>query len=178
MLFYLLSADELAGILARLGYPYQPGTIPRNIGYYLARTSRGSTLSAVVHAWVLARSDRPASWRFFLEALDSDIRDIQGGTTSEGIHLGAMAGAVDLVQRCYTGIETRDDTLRLGPRLPRELTALNLELRYRGHQGIEIRCAHDRVRVSLPRSAAVPIRVAIRDQAATIQPGGAWEAAL
>jgi len=178
MLFYLLPTDELAGILTGLGYPYEPGTIPRNIGYCLARTSYGSTLSAVVHAWVLARSDRPASWRFFLEALDSDIKDIQGGTTPEGIHLGAMAGTVDLVRRCYAGIETRDDVLRLGPRLPRELTTLHLELRYRGHQGIEIRCAQDRVRVSLPRSAAVPIRVVIRGQAATIQPGGAWEAAL
>jgi alpha,alpha-trehalase len=30
------------------------------------------------------------------EALDSDLADMQRGTTPEGIHLGAMAGTVDL----------------------------------------------------------------------------------
>ena len=33
------------------------------------RTSHGSTLCGVVNAWVLARSDRQRSWRFFAEAL-------------------------------------------------------------------------------------------------------------
>ena len=53
MLFYLLSADELRRLFARLGYPFEYDTIPKNIEYYLARTSHGSTLSKVVHAWVL-----------------------------------------------------------------------------------------------------------------------------
>jgi hypothetical protein len=64
MLFYLLSADELRAVFARLGYRLDRETIPKTVKYYLARTSHGSTLSAVVHAWVLARSDRLASWRF------------------------------------------------------------------------------------------------------------------
>ena len=55
MLFYLLSAEELYEIFERLGYPFDYETIPRNIDYYLKRTSHGSTLSRVVHAWVLAR---------------------------------------------------------------------------------------------------------------------------
>jgi trehalose/maltose hydrolase-like predicted phosphorylase len=42
----------------------------------------------------LARSDRPSSMTFFAEALQSDVADIQHGTTSEGVHLGAMAGTV------------------------------------------------------------------------------------
>ena len=29
--------------------------------------------------------------RFLQQALQSDVADIQGGTTAEGIHLGAMA---------------------------------------------------------------------------------------
>lgn len=178
MLFYLLSSEELGDIFTRLGYPYEPDTIPKNIRYYLAHTSHGSTLSAVVHAWVLARSDRAGSWRLFLEALDSDIKDIQGGTTPEGIHLGAMAGAVDLVQRCYTGLEIRDGGLRLNPRLPRELAELNLKVNYQGHQGIEIRCTQDCVLVRLPRWQATPIKVTVSDQAVMIQPGEAWEVAL
>ena len=58
MLFYLLSSDELGEIFARLGYDYDEGTIPQAVDYYLERTAHGSTLSRVVHAWVLARSDR------------------------------------------------------------------------------------------------------------------------
>ncbi|MBV9197546.1 MAG: hypothetical protein JO168_25720 [Solirubrobacterales bacterium] len=37
--------------------------------------------------------------------------DIQGGTTREGIHLGVMAGTLDLVQRAYLGTEIRGDVL-------------------------------------------------------------------
>ena len=73
------------------------------------RSSHGSTLCRVVYAWVLARSDRPRAMDFFAEALQSDVSDIQQGTTAEGVHLGAMAGTVDLVQRVSTGIEVRGD---------------------------------------------------------------------
>ncbi|MFC6554702.1 pyridoxamine 5'-phosphate oxidase family protein [Nonomuraea cavernae] len=132
MLFYLLTADELLALLLRLGYPCEPGLIHRTIHYYLARTSHGSTLSALVHAWVLARSDRAGSWRFFHEALISDIQDVQHGTTAEGVHLGAMAGTLDLLQRCYLGMELRRDGLRLNPVLPDRLGTMSLTIRYRG----------------------------------------------
>jgi trehalose/maltose hydrolase-like predicted phosphorylase len=46
------------------------------------------------------------------------VSDIQQGTTAEGVHLGAMAGTVDLVQRVSTGIEVTGDVLRLNPHLP------------------------------------------------------------
>ena len=70
MLFYLLSADELRQIFSRLGYPFEYDTIPRNIEYYLKRTAHGSTLSRVVHAWVLARSKRKQSWNLFCDAAE------------------------------------------------------------------------------------------------------------
>src|SRR5690606_8175025 len=107
---------------ARLGYPFDDGLIARNIDYYLARTSHGSTLSRVVHTWVLTRAARQGSWGLFEQALASDIDDVQGGTTHEGVHLGALAGTVDLVQRCYTGIAVRGGTLAFDPRLPDELS--------------------------------------------------------
>ena len=132
MLFYLLSAEALERLFERLGYAFDRDMIPRNVAYYGDRTTHGSTLSRVVDAWVLARSDRPRSWQLFMQAVESDVADIQGGTTSEGIHLGAMAGTVDLIQRCYTGIEMRDGRLWLNPRLPDELARLSLRLRFRG----------------------------------------------
>jgi alpha,alpha-trehalase len=131
MLLYLLSVDELLGIFGQLGYDVDADTIRRTIDYYLQRTSHGSTLSRVVHSWVLARSDRERSLEYLEEALRSDLDDTQGGTTGEGIHLGAMAGTVDLVQRCYLGIETRGNTLWFDPHLPREIRSLRLDLRYR-----------------------------------------------
>jgi trehalose/maltose hydrolase-like predicted phosphorylase len=146
MLFFLFSSEELSSLFADMGYQFKGDWIPRNIQYYLARTSHGSTLSRVVHAWVLARLDRPRSWHLFCDALASDIDDSQGGTTAEGIHLGAMAGTVDLVQRCYTGIEMRDEVLFFNPCLPLELERLELALRYRGHRlGVEITHAQLRV---------------------------------
>jgi trehalose/maltose hydrolase-like predicted phosphorylase len=148
MLFYLLSADELRGLLDRLGYSWDPMLIPRNVEYYLRRTSHGSTLSKLVHSWVLARSDRKRAWDYLLEVLDADITDVQGGTTKEGIHLGAMAGTIDLLQRGFTGLETREDVLWLDPCLPEDLTQLRFRLRYRDHYGIYVTVRHDRLVVS------------------------------
>lgn len=119
MLLYLLSADELRELLARLAYNFAPQKIPEMVDYYMARNSHGSTLSTVVHSWVLARANRDRAMEFFGDVLKSDIDDIQGGTTSEGVHLAAMAGSVDLVQRCFTGLELRETASccrRTGPR--------------------------------------------------------------
>ncbi|BBY62221.1 trehalose-phosphatase [Mycolicibacterium helvum] len=134
MLFYLLSADELRELFARLGYRFTPEQIPKTVDYYLHRTSHGSTLSGVVHAWVLARGDRERAMRYFQQVLMSDVADIQGGTTAEGIHIAAMAGSIDLLQRCFTGLETRADRLILSPMWPESLGRLRLPIYYRGYR--------------------------------------------
>ena len=134
MLFYLLSSDELRELFARLGYRFTPEQIPKTVDYYLHRTSHGSTLSGVVHAWVLARGDREGAMRYFQQVLMSDVADIQGGTTAEGIHIAAMAGSIDLLQRCFTGLETRADRLILSPMWPESLGALRLPIYYRGYR--------------------------------------------
>ena len=103
MLLYLLSSDELREILDRPDYHFAPGQIPKMVDYYIARTSHGSTLIGVVHAWVLARANRDHAMECFQQVLKSDVAGIQDGTTSDGIHLAAMAGSVDLVRRCFTG---------------------------------------------------------------------------
>ncbi|UBU08861.1 pyridoxamine 5'-phosphate oxidase family protein [Nonomuraea gerenzanensis] len=147
MLRYLLTGDELIGLLRHLGYAAGPDLLSRTTSYYLRRTSHGSTLSAVVHAWVLARSNRAQSWRFFTEALYSDIKDVQGGTTAEGIHLGAMGGTLDLLQRCYLGLELRPDGMRLDPRMPDEVGLMSMPIRYRGRQ-LFIDADHHEARLS------------------------------
>ena len=57
--------------------------------------------------------------QYYAEALQSDVSDIQQGTTAEGIHSGAMAGTVDLILRVSTGIEATGDVLRLIRSCPR-----------------------------------------------------------
>jgi alpha,alpha-trehalase len=160
MLFYLFSASELRELFEHLGYPFDAEMIPRTINYYYRRSAHDSSLSRVADAWVLARADRPASWDVFMEALVTDVADIQGGTTPEGIHLGAMAGTVDVLQRCYTGIELRGDVLRLDPRLPRPLRRLRLSVRYRG-QSLLIELEDRGVRVQAMHCVAPSIRVVI-----------------
>jgi alpha,alpha-trehalase len=175
MIFYLLSAVEVREIFQRLGYPFDPDEDMRaNVEYYLARTSHGSTLSWVVHSWVLARLDRPRSWDLFRQALRSDIADIQGGTTHEGIHLGAMAGTVDLVQRCYGGVAARGDVLWFDPALPEELPELRYLLHYRGHR-VDVAIAPDRLRVLVLPALAPPIRVGFDDEVVELGGGASKE---
>ena len=170
MLFYLLSADELAELFDHLGYAWDPGGIPETVDYYVARTSNGSTLSAVVHAWVLARASRERALERFVEALRSDIADVQGGTTAEGIHLAAMAGTVDLVQRCFAGVELRDDVLWLNPFWPKSLGRLELSVFYRDH-AIALSIADHTVRVSSGPGSFPPVRVGCRGQLRDLTPG-------
>ncbi len=170
MLFYLLSADELGALFKRLGYPFDYETIPKNVEYYAKRTSHGSTLSRIVHSWVLARSQRERSWHLFEAARESDVTDIQGGTTSEGVHLGAMVGTVDLVQRCYTGMETREGALWLSPYLPEQLGALEYDVRYRRHR-LTIRVSQDTISVSAGKSNESPIKIGVRDKKFELKQG-------
>ena len=170
MLFYLFTADELRLIFEHLGYPFEPASIPRNIDYYLARTSHGSTLSSVAHSWVLARSDRTRSWRHFRRALDSDIADDQGGTTVEGIHVGAMAGTIDLIQRCYIGIEMRANALHFDPALPDDLHRVRVQLRYR-RQVLNVEVDHDTLQISSLSFTAAPVKVAYRGHYRDLAPG-------
>ncbi len=163
MLFYVFSADELRALLDRLGYSLAPETIPRMIAYYDDRSTHGSTLCRVVHAWVLARSNRARAITYFAEALQSDVADIQGGTTREGVHLGAMAGTVDLIQRVSTGIEITGGVLRLNPRLPEDTQRLDMRIRYRGHS-LDLRLTRDELMVRGRDPGPAPIRLGFKDE--------------
>lgn len=174
MLFYLLSADELTEILQRLGYDWSAEAIPGTIDYYLARTSHGSTLSAVVHASVLARSHREEAVRYFLEVLRSDIADVQGGTTTEGIHLAAMAGSLDVLQRCFAGVEIRDDALHLNPYWPQELGHLKFAMTYREHV-LSVDITGDCAIVTASPGGHAPIAMRCRGESTVLEPGGRVE---
>ena len=170
MLFYLLSADELRELFARMGYRFTPEQIPATVDYYRKRTSHGSTLSGVVHAWVLARGDRARAMRYLQQVLASDVADIQGGTTAEGIHIAAMAGSIDLLQRCFTGLETRSDRLILNPMWPESLGALRMPIHYRGYR-LHLTIIGRSVELSIDPTDHPPIDIECHGRVQTLTPG-------
>ncbi|MDC7340503.1 glycoside hydrolase family 65 protein [Streptomyces lydicus] len=171
MLGYLFSPAELASVFRRLGCPLDDDIWHSTVDYYLRRTSHGSTLSALVHAWVLARVHRPDAWTYCEEALTGDVADVQGGTTAEGIHLGAMAGTLDLVQRGLTGLETRDRTLWLDPAPLPQLSKFAVRIRFRQHWDIDLRIHAEQVRIAVPESENEAVRVRLRERSFGIAPG-------
>ncbi|MFI2642301.1 glycoside hydrolase family 65 protein [Streptomyces sp. NPDC018610] len=171
MLGYLFPPAELQALLRRLGHHLDEELWTRTVDYYLDRTSHGSTLSGLVHGWVLARARRAEAWTFVQEALRGDIADVQGGTTGEGIHLGAMAGTLDLVQRGLTGLEARDGALWLDPAPLPELSSCGFAIRYRGHWGVRLRLEHGRMEIAVPRSHHAPVDVRLAGRAVCVEPG-------
>ncbi|HET7478656.1 MAG TPA: glycosyl hydrolase family 65 protein [Rubrobacteraceae bacterium] len=131
MLFFLFPEDQLKRLFERLGYDYKPDTARKNIEYYAQRTSHGSTLSFIVHAAIMADLDPESSWKRYMVALESDIGDVQGGTTREAIHMGVMAGTLDLLQRGYMGTEIRDGVVHFAPKLIKKLEGLSFPMRFR-----------------------------------------------
>ena len=177
MLLFLLSRDELRELLAGLGYQVSSEQLARTVTYYLERTSHGSTLSGVVSAWVLARYEPEQAWQYLMQALESDIADVQGGTTAEGIHLGAMAGTVDIVLRCLTGMRARGPVLRFEPALPPKVKQLTFSVHYRGNR-VDVELTPDRLRLGSRPGGAQPIQVLVHDQLVELAPGQAREISL
>ena len=167
MLFFLFPLDELEHIFERMGYEFGPDTLRKNVEYYEPRTTHGSTLSFVVHAHVLADFDPEASWEMYQTALNSDVGDVQGGTTGEGIHMGVMAGTLDLIQRGYMSSEIRDGVIHLDPKLRDKLEGLSFSMRFR-ETPIELSLEGDELTVAtqrdgLNRSIKVGVNGAVQE---------------
>ena len=83
----------------------------------------------------------------FLKALGSDVGDIQGGTTKEGIHMGVMAGTLDLIQRTYLGAEISEDVLYFKPKLIDKLDGLVMPMQFR-QTAIEVKLENGTLTIS------------------------------
>ncbi len=131
MLFFLFSRDELRAAVRAPGLRVharhgRAGTSPTTTGApHTARRSASSRTPACSRPL-----DPESSWERFLVALESDVGDVQGGTTKEGIHMGVMSGTLDLVQRGYAGTHIRDGVLCFEPRLPAALEGLSFAMQF------------------------------------------------
>lgn len=148
MLPYLFPGDELAAELRALGYHADTHGLRTTVDHYLARTTHDSGLSAAICAGALASIDPSASWRFYERALAADLR--ADAHTREGLHLGSMAGTLDVLQRHYLGVRPVRDGLRIDPRVPRELERTALVLQFRGAT-LQVRLQDDEVVVRADR---------------------------
>lgn len=131
-LFYVLPEQEVIDLLQRMGYWFDHAALLRTAQYYQARTVHDSSLSHVVYAGALARVDPAMSWKLYRQVLETDLSPLKGESITEGVHLGAMGGSVDILQRRYFGISACADALHIEPAIPVELGRVRLGIRYRG----------------------------------------------
>jgi len=162
MLFYVLSEKELKEIFERLGYGFNKEIMRRNFEYYFPRTSHGSTLSLVVHAYVadlVGHQEKAAG--YLVEALKSDIYDTQGGTTQEGIHAGVMGGTLDLFLRSFGGLVISEDRICLNPRLPEQWSRIQFNVRYK-NIWFNVDISQNKIIVCAELLQESPLQVSIR----------------
>ncbi len=132
MIFYLLPSSEVKQLMQQLGYSFEEADIEKNIVYYLNHTSHGSTLSKIVYASTLMDIQPQSAKELYYQALSSDVNDIQGGTTPEGIHLGVMGATAQFASQGYSGLYVSDfNELIFKPTLPSGLKLMNWRFQYR-----------------------------------------------
>ncbi|WP_268235536.1 HAD-IA family hydrolase [Kocuria dechangensis] len=170
MLIHLLGPEGTTRALDRLGYAFDQEDLRRTVEYYLARTAHGSTLSRVAHASVLAQIDTTRAWSVFRQALLADLDDTQGGTTREGVHLGAMSGTIDIVVRAFAGLHIETAALAFTPRLPEHLREVGFQVLYRGHR-IDVALSTDALHVRLQPSSAPPVHISVAGDHAELSGG-------
>jgi trehalose/maltose hydrolase-like predicted phosphorylase len=149
MTFFTIHPNQVRHILTELGYEIDDQFLEINIDYYLQRTSHGSTLSRVVHSYLLSLVERTKeSKKFFMEALKSDYIDIQGGTTGEGIHTGVMASTVLMVITGYCGLDLSSEPIKIAPDLPENWEKVLFSFEFRNcHYKFEI--SQEKLRIQL-----------------------------
>ena len=59
-------------------------------------------------------------WKLFSSSLKLDIYDTQHGTTHEGIHMGLMAGTINVLRKYIAGIRTHPKGLSIFPWIPKQ----------------------------------------------------------
>jgi trehalose/maltose hydrolase-like predicted phosphorylase len=166
MLFYVLHKDTIKDIFKKCGYKFNKGLFKKNFDYYFPRTSHGSSLSMVVHSYVCSIfKNKNKTLKLLLEAIESDIYDTQGGTTSEGIHTGVMAGTIDVFLRAFAGFDIVEDMICLDPNLLKGWTRIKFKICYKKTWfGIDITQEKIDIKAEPPKdvskeSSDIPVRI-------------------
>ncbi len=149
-----------------------PGSLARDMDYYLPRTAHGSSLSLPIHAALLARLGRLDEALDLLHlAQDIDIGDLTG-TTAAGLHLAGLAGLWHALVFGFAGVRVErpdDAALAIDPRIPDQWGELRVRLRWHGRL-VALRCRSDAVHVA--SRYPVPVRIGNGGLRMVSAPGG------
>lgn len=171
MTYYNLNEDEVTKLIEQLGFKLPTDYLNRNLAYYLARTSHGSTLSRVVHAKLANMiGDTQLGWELYQGALSSDFNDIQGGTTAEGIHAGVMAGTVWIALSVYAGLNLRKQEVHINPSMPIPWKSLAFNFQFKGVR-YYVEVTHTAVTITAGANADTKVYVWINENKYLCEPG-------
>lgn len=170
MTFYNLDKEEADAIIRKLGYSLPEDYISKNLEYYLARTSHGSTLSRVVHAHLANLiGNKELSWELYSNALTSDFQDVQGGTTGEGIHAGVMAGTVWIAISSFGGLDLMSDPIAFNPNLPDHWKKISFGFTFREKE-FECEITHDQLRIRVESEDDKMVSLILADKLISVKP--------
>lgn len=127
-----------------------------DIDWYEPRTTHASSLSAPVHAAVLARAGRLDGALAYLREsalIDLDDRD---GNTRDGLHVAAMGGVWHALVHGVAGLELHGQRLKLKPHLPAGWEALEFQVMVHD-VAFRFRVLPDRVAVRASEAGSVRI---------------------
>ncbi|WNB87518.1 glycosyl hydrolase family 65 protein [Cellulomonas sp. ATA003] len=128
----------------------------RDFAYYEPLTVRDSSLSAPSQAVVAAEvGHADLALAYVRETALIDLRDLDG-TTHEGLHVAALAGAWTALVAGFGGLRDHDGGLHLRPTLPPALAGLRFRL-LRHDALVEVRIARSGVTYRLVRGSGVDL---------------------
>ncbi len=181
MLFYVLTPPKVKEILEGMNYEVGDAFdfLRKNYDYYFKRTSHGSTLSYVVHAAILKylEDGKYGRWEWFMNAMESDIYDTQGGTTEEGIHTGVMAGTIDIILQSFAGLEYGERFVKFNPDLPLHWTKLRFKFRFRNNL-YELEIKDHKIKATLVDGIDDKIDITVKDKKYELSKGEPLEIEL
>ena len=132
----------------------RPGSLERDLDFYLPRTAHGSSLSPAVTASVLARARRITEAQYWFElAARLDLDDLSG-TTAGGVHLATMGGLWQALAMGFFGLRPSAAGLHVDPVIADDWGTVAIRMYFRGN-AIEVEASVHEFCVSSP----IPITV-------------------